>query len=283
MKKEIHIYNTLTKQKELFKPLNDDFVSMYSCGPTVYSKPHIGNMRAYSFVDTLVRALTVAGYNVKNLINITDVGHLTSDDDYGDDKLELAAKKTNKSAYDIAEMYIEDQIHMIKTLEEKGFTYVTSDGVYFDTSKFDTYTELANINVDGLQEGSRVEMGEKKNVTDFALWKFSPKDEQREMEWQSPWGLGFPGWHIECSAMAMKYLGNQIDIHTGGIDHIHIHHSNEIAQSEAFSDKKFVNYWMHVNFLQLEKTEEENTDDAVILLINFKIWDTMRLPLNIFI
>lgn len=294
MKKELYIYNTLTKQKELFEPLNDDFVRMYSCGPTVYSKPHIGNMRAYSFVDTLVRALEISGYKVQNLINITDVGHLTSDEDHGDDKLELAAKKNNQSAYDIAEMYtilfyqylkdlniksptkfpkatehIEEQIHMIRTLEEKGFTYITNDGVYFDTSKFETYSELANIKIEGLREGARVQFGDKKNITDFALWKFSPKNEKREMEWDSPWGLGFPGWHIECSAMAMKYLGNQIDIHTGGIDHIHIHHSNEIAQSEAYSDKKFVNYWMHVNFLQLENDNNDN-DNAEIKMSKSK-------------
>lgn len=281
--RQIHLYNTLNKKKELFTPINQDSVSLYSCGPTVYSTPHIGNMRAYTFVDTLVRVLNFSGYHVKNLINITDVGHLTSDSDDGDDKLQKAALKENKNAYDIAKEYenifyryldelnikkpykfpkatehIDEQIELISKLEKEGYTYKTSDGVYFDTSKYKEYSQLANIDINGLKEGIRVDQGEKKNKTDFALWKFSPVNEKRDMEWESPWGLGFPGWHIECSAMAAKHLGSHIDIHTGGIDHIPIHHTNEIAQSECAHGHKFVNYWMHVNFLQLLNDDNEN-------------------------
>ncbi len=286
-KKKLHIYNTLSKKKELFKPIDENVVKLYSCGVTVYSNPHIGNMRAYTFVDTLVRSLKLANYEVLNLINITDVGHLTSDADQGEDKIEMMAKKTHKSAYEIADAYtnifydylndlnivkphmfpkatdhINEQIDMIKTLEDKGYTYRTDDGIYFDTSKFDSYKDFANINIEGLREGVRVDVGGKKNKTDFALWKFSPEFETREMEWESPWGIGFPGWHIECSAMAMKYLGTNIDIHTGGIDHINIHHTNEIAQSEAVTGERFVNYWMHVNFLQLQKEDTTEDDDT---------------------
>lgn len=284
-KNRIRFYNTLTRQLEDFKPLNEDLVSLYSCGPTVYSTPHIGNMRAYTFVDLLVRTLKVNGYNVKNLINITDVGHLTSDADDGDDKLEKVAKQKQKNAYDIAEEYtniffryleelnitkptkfpkatdhIKEQIEMISILEDKGYTYITKDGVYFNTAKFDKYSELSKLDIEGLRKGERVDFGDKVNSTDFALWKFSPKNEQRDMEWDSPWGKGFPGWHIECSAMACKHLGEQIDIHTGGIDHIPIHHTNEIAQTESVTDKKFVNYWLHVNFLQLLADEDTGSD-----------------------
>lgn len=296
MNKEIKFYNTLTRELEIFKPMKDGEVSLYSCGPTVYSTPHIGNMRAYSFVDLLVRTLKANKYKVKNLINITDVGHLTSDADDGDDKMEKAAKQTKQSAYDIAENYtqifyryldelniqkptmfpkatnhIDEQISMIKELEEKGYTYITKDGVYFDTSKFDAYAELSRLDIDGLREGERVDFGEKRNKTDFALWKFSPINEKREMEWESPWGKGFPGWHIECSAMARKHLGDKIDIHTGGIDHIPIHHTNEIAQTEAVTGETFVNYWMHVNFLQLlPEIEEEKDSDAEIKMSKSK-------------
>lgn len=286
MSRTVKFYNTLTRQLENFEPIIDGQVSLYSCGPTVYSTPHIGNMRAYSFVDLLVRFLVENNYKVNNLINITDVGHLTSDADEGDDKMEKAAKAKKISAYDIAEHYtntfyryidllnirkpnmfpkatnhINEQIDMIKELEEKGFTYLTKDGVYFDTSKFDSYAELSRLDINGLREGERVDFGEKRNKTDFALWKFSPINEQRDMEWESPWGKGFPGWHIECSAMARKHLGDQIDIHTGGIDHIPIHHTNEIAQTESITNKKFVNYWMHVNFLQLLPEEEQNVPE----------------------
>ncbi len=291
----LRIYNTLSRTKENFKPLNDNEVTLYSCGPTVYSTPHIGNMRAYTFVDTLVRTLNVAGYNVNNVINITDVGHLTSDADEGEDKLEKAAKNSNKNAYYIAKEYtdiffkylellniqkpksfpkateyIQEQIDMIKELQNKGFVYLTKDGVYFNTVKFEKYSELANINIEGLRKGERVAFGDKINETDFALWKFSGKT-KRQMEWDSPWGIGFPGWHIECSAMAKHLLGEQIDIHTGGIDHIPIHHTNEIAQSEALSGKSFSQYWMHVNFLQLlPEGETEFDEDAEIKMSKSK-------------
>ena len=285
--KKLKLYNTLSREVETFKTLEKGVVRMYSCGPTVYSYPHIGNMRAYVFSDLVKRVLLTEGYNVINAINITDVGHLTSDADDGEDKLEKEAKKQNKTAYEIADYFtdifmrylkdlniveatvypkatdhIEEQINMVLGLEDKGFTYVTSDGVYFDTSKFPTYADFAKIDIDGLSEGSRVEVNkEKRNKTDFALWKFSTKEENREMEWESPWGLGFPGWHMECSAMILKHLGEQIDIHTGGIDHIPIHHTNEIAQTESFTGKKFSNFWMHINFLQLEKKDDEEASE----------------------
>jgi len=247
---------------------------MYSCGPTVYWYPHIGNMRTYIFSDILKRVLEYNNYKVKHVMNITDVGHLTSEADSGDDKMEKAAAKEGKKAGDIANYYweifredfkklniiepniwtkatehIKEQIALIKKLEEKGYTYKTGDGIYFDTSKFKNYGKLAKLNIEGLEAGKRIDVKDKKNKTDFALWKFSEKPGVRQQEWNSPWGIGFPGWHIECSAMSMKYLGETFDIHTGGIDHIPIHHTNEIAQSESATGKKFVNYWLHGNFL----------------------------------
>ena len=247
---------------------------MYVCGPTVYWYPHIGNLRSYIFSDVLKRVLKFNRFDVKDVMNVTDVGHLTSDADEGEDKLEKAAKKEHKKAQDVAKFYfdvfvddlkklnisqpkiwswaskhIKEQIDLIKVLEKKGYTYKTSDGIYFDTSKFKNYGKLSRKNIAGLEAGKRVSMGEKKNKTDFALWKFSEKLGERQQEWPSPWGVGFPGWHIECSAMSMKYLGESFDIHTGGEDHIGVHHENEIAQSEAATGKKFVNFWMHGAFL----------------------------------
>lgn len=274
----IFIFDTYERAKREFVPLQAGQAKIYSCGPTVYDFPHIGNMRAYIFSDTLRRVLEFNGYEVKHVINITDVGHLVSDGDKGEDKMEVGSQRENRSAWEIAEYYtdifkrdiarlnikdpsvwskatdhIAEQITLIKRLEDKGFTYLTSDGVYFDTSKFNNYGYMARLDVEGLAPGARVEMtDEKRNPTDFALWKFSPKDRKRQMEWQSPWGIGFPGWHIECSAMAMKYLGETIDIHTGGIDHIPVHHTNEIAQSESATGKQFARYWMHVAFLTVE-------------------------------
>jgi cysteinyl-tRNA synthetase len=287
--KKVRLYNTLSREIENFHSIEEGLVKMYSCGPTVYSYPHIGNMRAYVFSDLLKRTLQYAGYEVINAINITDVGHLTSDADDGDDKLEKEAKKLNKDAYEVAKYFedifmrylkdlniseaniypkatdhIQEQIDMVSTLEKKGYTYVTSDGVYFDTSKFKTYNDFAKINVEGLNDGHRVTINnEKLNKTDFALWKFSNPEEQRQMEWDSPWGIGFPGWHVECSAMIMKHLGEQIDIHTGGIDHIPIHHTNEIAQTEAYTGKKFSNFWLHLNFLQIEKKDESDEEEKM--------------------
>lgn len=267
----IKLYNTLTRKKEVFKEIEPGKVRMYSCGPTVYDTAHIGNLRAYIFADILHRTLLFNNYKVLFVENITDVGHLTGDRDMGEDKMDLASKKAGETAWEIAKKYekkywedcallniikpniisratehIQEQIDMVKELEYKGFTYKTNDGIYFDTSKLKDYGKLARLNKDGLKEGARIEINpDKKNETDFALWKFSPKDKKRQMEWESPWGIGFPGWHIECSAMSIKYLGEPFDIHTGGIDHIPVHHTNEIAQNEALYGHKTVNYWIH--------------------------------------
>ena len=271
------LFNTLTRQVEEFVPIKKGKVGIYSCGPTVYLSSHIGHMRTYVGNDILKRTLYLSGYKVKHVMNITDVGHLTSDADTGEDKVEKTAKETGKSAWDIAKFYeeqffsftdalniprpdivckatdhIREQIDLIKKLEEKGFTYKTYDGIYFDTIKFPNYGVLTG-GKHGIKAGVRIKMGEKKNPTDFALWKFSPKDEKRQMEWESPWGIGFPGWHIECSAMSMKYLGETFDIHTGGVDHIPVHHTNEITQSEAATGKPFVRYWIHFEFLMLDE------------------------------
>ncbi len=268
---------------------------MYTCGPTVYHYAHIGNMRAYVIADTLKRALVYAGFKVKHIINITDVGHLTSEGDDGEDKMEAEARREQKSAQDIARFYtnaflndlkilniptkgvkfpcaskhIKEQIGLIATLEKKGFAYKTSDGIYFDTSKYKNYGKLARLNLQGLREGARVGVHtEKRNVSDFALWKFSPKEGVRQQEWGSPWGVGFPGWHIECSAMSMKYLGNHFDIHTGGIDHIPIHHTNEIAQSESVTGGKFVNYWIHNEFVNMGEEKMAKSLGNILTLID---------------
>ena len=274
----LRIYNTLSRKIEEFSPIDSPNVGIYCCGPTVYDYQHVGHMRRYVGDDILVRVLEYDDYKVKQVMNITDVGHLVSDADEGEDKMEKGAKKFGMSVWDIAKKfeaqflesidllniqrpsvlmhatdYIKDQIELIEILEEKGYTYKISDGIYFDASKFPTYTELSRQNLDEIRAGARVEMVKgKKSLSDFALWKFSPKNSKRQMEWDSPWGKGFPGWHIECSAMSMKALGPTFDIHTGGIDHINIHHTNEIAQSEAASGRKFVNYWVHHAFLMIE-------------------------------
>ena len=270
----LKLYNTFTREIEDFKPIKEKSVGLYSCGPTVYWYQHIGNLRTYVFADILKRVLESKHLKVKHIINVTDVGHLTSDADTGEDKMERAAAKEGKTAKQISKFYlkafqddfqklnirkpniwakatehIKEQIVLIKKLEEKGFTYKTSDGIYFDTSKIKDYGKMARLNKEGLEAGKRIELKEKKNITDFALWKFSEQPGQRQQEWKSPWGVGFPGWHIECSAMSMKYLGKNFDIHTGGEDHISIHHTNEIAQSEAATGKKFVNFWLHGAFL----------------------------------
>ena len=270
------LYDTYTRSLREFEPLSPDEVGLYACGPTVYDFPHIGNMRTYIFGDLLRRTLEFNGYKVRQVMNITDVGHLTSDADTGEDKMEEGARRAGKTAWEIAEFYtgvfkedmqrlnilapdtwcratdhIAEQIQEIQCIEEKGFTYRTSDGIYFDTSKQPGYGYLARLDVEGLEAGARVAMAEKRNVTDFALWKFSPSDEKRQMEWDSPWGVGFPGWHIECSAMSAKYLGPWFDIHLGGEDHISVHHANEIAQTEACHGTRLANFWMHGYFLQL--------------------------------
>ena len=270
------LYDTYTRSLREFEPLSPGEVGLYACGPTVYDFPHIGNMRTYVFGDLLRRALVFNGYSVRQVMNITDVGHLVSDADTGEDKMEAGSRRAGKTAWEIAEYYTEvfkedmrrlnilepdtwcratdhitEQIQEIQCIEQKGFTYRTSDGIYFDTSKQPGYGYLARLDVVGLEAGARVEMAEKRNVTDFALWKFSPPDERRQMEWDSPWGIGFPGWHIECSAMSARYLGPYFDIHLGGEDHIPVHHSNEIAQTEACHGTRLANFWMHGYFLQL--------------------------------
>ncbi len=271
---DIFLTNTLGRKKEKFTPIKPGFVGMYSCGPTVYDFSHIGHARTYIFSDILEKTLQYNGLEVKRVMNITDVGHLVSDADSGEDKMEKGAEREKKTVWEIADFYTKDfldltkkvniklpkllpkatdnipeMIDLIKELEEKGFTYKLADGIYFDTSKFPKYGDLTGQTwqqlQDNLKAGARVEMVTgKKYPTDFALWKFSPENEKRQMEWESPWGKGFPGWHIECSAMSMKYLGETFDLHTGGVDHIQIHHTNEIAQSEAATGKKFVNYWL---------------------------------------
>ena len=279
----LYFYNTLTKNKDIFKPIKSGRVGIYTCGPTVYLFPHIGNMRTYIFEDILKRVLSYNDYKVNHVMNITDVGHLTSDRDTGEDKVEQEAKKEGKTAWDIATFYTEafkkdlnylniiypntfckatdnipEQIELIQTLEKKGYTYKIDDGIYFDTSKVADYAKLSGQNLDELKAGARVEVNEgKRNHTDFALWKFSPAESKREMEWPSPYGVGFPGWHLECSAMSMKYLGNQFDIHCGGIDHVNIHHTNEIAQTESATGKKpWVNFWIHGAFLNIKDGEK---------------------------
>lgn len=275
---KLYFYNTLTREKQEFKPIKKGEAEMYCCGPTVYNYAHLGNLRSYIFEDILKRVLLYNGYEVKHVMNITDVGHLAGDRDMGEDKLEIGAKREGKTAWEIAEFYlkvfksdiaklniiqpdiwckatdyIKEQIDLIKILEKKGYAYKISDGIYYDTSKFKNYAKLSGQNLSALAEGARVEKNrEKKNPTDFALWKFSPAGSKRQMEWNSPWGVGFPGWHIECSAMSMKYFGDHFDIHCGGIDHIGVHHTNEIAQSEAATGKSpWVNYWMHNAFLNI--------------------------------
>jgi cysteinyl-tRNA synthetase len=270
---------------------------LYTCGPTVYNFAHIGNLRTYIFEDILRRTLEFNGYKVKQVMNITDVGHLTSDADTGEDKIEIGTKREGKSAWEIAKKYtdaflcdleslnikkphtlckatdhISEMIELIKKIEQKGLVYQIGDGIYFDTSKLDDYGKLANLSVNGLKAGARVDIVEgKRNKTDFALWKFSPKNAKRQMEWDSPWGRGFPGWHIECSAMSIKYLGEHFDIHCGGVDHIPIHHTNEIAQSEAATGKKpWVNYWLHGEFLILENSRMGKSAGNFITLATLK-------------
>jgi cysteinyl-tRNA synthetase len=264
---------------------------MYTCGPTVYDYAHLGNLRTYIFADLLRRVLNFNGFPVKHVMNITDVGHLVSDGDTGEDKMEQGARRTGKSAWEIAAFYtqafqddlghlnileptiwcratehIPEQIEAIRCLEVKGFTYCTADGVYCDTSKLPDYGHLARLDGAGLQAGRRVDMGEKRHPTDFALWKFSPPDQKRQMEWESPWGVGFPGWHIECSAMSAKYLGTFFDLHCGGEDHIAVHHTNEIAQTQACHGTHLANFWLHGHFLQLHEARmAKSTGDFVRL------------------
>jgi cysteinyl-tRNA synthetase len=274
----LKLYDTFSRELRDFEPLNPPEVGLYTCGLTVYDYAHIGNLRTYIFEDLLVRVLKFNGYHVKHVMNITDVGHLVSDADTGEDKMEKGSRRTGMSAWEIAQLYtdafmqdmehlnllqpdiwckatdhIPQQIAFIECIEANGYTYQTSDGIYFDTSKLDDYGYIARLDIEGLQAGARIEMGEKRSLTDFALWKFSRPDEQRQMEWDSPWGVGFPGWHIECSAMAAEYLGPFFDIHCGGEDHISVHHTNEIAQTQACHGTTLANFWLHGYFLQLNE------------------------------
>lgn len=288
---QIQLYNTLTRKKEVFNPIKKSRVTLYTCGPTVYNYAHIGNLRTFIFEDVLKRTLLYNHYKVKHIMNITDVGHLTSDSDTGEDKIEIGAKREKKTAWQVADFYtkaflkdieklnilpatkypkatahIKEMLDLIKILEKKGFTYKTSDGIYFDTSKLKDYGKLDPKNIAGLKAGKRIDIKGKKTPTDFALWKFSPKNQKRQMEWPSPWGKGFPGWHIECSAMALKYLGKTLDIHCGGMDHIQVHHTNEIAQSEAATGKPFGNYWLHSVFLVLKDKKMAKSTGNIITL-----------------
>lgn len=293
----LRLHNTLTKKLEIFTPQTDNKVLLYTCGPTVYNYLHVGNWAAYIYWDTLVRTLLANDYTVERVMNITDVGHLTGDNegdaDTGEDKMQKGARREGKTAWEVAEYYAEDfmsgmeklglllpehvvkatdfiqqQLDLIIVLKEKGYTYQISDGIYFDTSKFPTYADFAGLNLDAQKAGARVEFNtQKRNPSDFALWKFSPLDERRDMEWQTPDELldlpainsekvmGFPGWHVECSAIAMSILGPTLDIHTGGIDHIPVHHTNEIAQSESASGVQFAHYWLHNNHLKVGGTK----------------------------
>lgn len=271
----VYLYNTKTRSKEEFKPLNEKMVTMYCCGPTVYSYAHIGNLRTYIFEDLIANTLRLAGYKVKHVMNVTDVGHLTNDNDEGEDKMLIAAEREKKSVMEIARHYedtffrhtqelglkrptivcratehIEDMIKFVKSLEDKGFAYFSNGNVYFDTAKFEKYGALSGQNREDLKHGARTEQDlNKRNDSDFVLWFTSSKFENQILQWDSPWGRGYPGWHIECSAMSTKYLGERIDIHCGGIDHIPVHHENEIAQSEAHLGHEWVNYWLHMEFL----------------------------------
>jgi cysteinyl-tRNA synthetase len=310
----LKLFNTLSRELEEFKPIEPGKVRMYTCGPTVYWDAHIGNLRSYVLEDVLIRTLELNGYEVTRVLNITDVGHLVSDGDEGEDKMEKGAKRDNKTVWEIADLYmgrflknaaklnitippkpflcratdhIAEQIELVQILMDKGFAYKISDGVYFDTSKFPNYGQLSRQKADEKEEGARVDINpEKRNKTDFALWKFSypngvsfdafirsgviaseakqspevatpsglatTRIQKRQMEWESPWGIGFPGWHAECSAMAHKYLGQPFDIHCGGVDHIPVHHENEIAQSEAAYGVKLANFWWHNEFLSVD-------------------------------
>lgn len=299
---EIKLHNTLSGKKEVFKPINEKEALMYNCGPTAYGEQHIGNLSMFVFTDILRRTLEYGGYKVKQVINITDFGHLSGDNegraDEGEDRMTkglrrekmaltmsnmrvLAEKYANiffeslktlnvnieKTRFPFASDYIPDQIKMIQTLQEKGFTYNGENGVYFDTNKFPDYGGLGQINLAGLSEGARVEKSEKKSPTDFILWK---KD--KKIGWESPWGLGFPGWHIECSAMIFKLLGEQIDIHTGGIEHIPVHHNNEIAQAESASGKKpFVKFWLHRAHLKIDDSKISKSEGTAVYLGDFKL------------
>ncbi len=279
----LQLYNTLGRKKEKFIPIQEGKCGFYGCGPTVYNYAHIGNLRAYVFLDILDRSLRFLGFDINHVMNITDIGHLTGDSDDGEDKMLNTAKERGQSVLEVASFYteaffndidalnirrpdvvckatdhIEDMINLVKKLEEKGHTYMAGGNLYFDISTFENYGNLAHINLDDLKAGARIDVDvNKRNPYDFVLWFTKSKFENQALVWDSPWGIGYPGWHLECSAMSMKYLGETIDIHTGGIDHIPIHHTNEIAQSECATGKKWVNYWLHNEFLVMSKGKQD--------------------------
>ena len=285
----LHLYDTSQRQKRSFSPERAPEVTIYSCGPTVYARQHLGNLRPYVFADTLCRTLELFGYQPRQVINITDVGHLTDDADQGDDKLEVSARTTRRSAKDIAHEYttlfqrdlglvgvrppavwafatehIEEQLELIGVLEARGYTYRTRDGVYFDTARIEKLGRLTPLARSELRTQERVVGNEKRQATDFALWKLSPPDARRQMEWPSPWGTGFPGWHTECAAMASKHLGVPIDIHTGGVDHIPVHHENEILQAEAaYGAAPWVRTWLHSEWVMLDGVKLAKRDGRV--------------------
>ena len=292
----IRLFNTMSRKMEEFKPLTPGRVTFYSCGPTVYHYTHIGNLRSFVLADLLKRMFIENGFDVFNVMNITDVGHLTSDDDdSGEDKMEKGAARENKSVWDVAKFYtdeflrdsadlnllepsarprateyIQQQIDLVQKLVDLGYTYeIPGDGIYYDTSKFSAYGALTGGGLSGNRAGARVEFNDaKRNPTDFALWKFSPTDNKRQLEWDSPWGVGFPGWHIECSAMSMALLGNHFDIHTGGVDLSRVHHANEIAQSEPITGAPWVKYWVHSEFLVDKSGEKMSKSSGEFLTLS---------------
>ena len=296
MKKQIKFFNTLTRQTQLFAPINESEVGLYTCGPTVYSYAHIGNLRTYIFEDVLRRVLEKSGFNVKHVMNITDVGHLQSDADEGEDKMEVAARREKKSPWEIAKFFesaffsdcadlnvqrphvvcraaehIPEMIEFGKALQDKGIAYVVDGNVYYDTSKFPSYPDFAHLDLAQTQEYGRVEQdSRKRNPQDFVLWFSQSKYPNQIMKWDSPWGVGFPGWHIECSGMASKYLGEQFDIHCSGIDHIPVHHTNEIAQSESRFGHRWVNYWLHGEFLVLDKGKMSKSKGSTLTVATLK-------------
>ena len=292
MPEVVKVFNSLGRETQELKPLKKDHIGLYCCGPTVYNYQHIGNLRTYIFEDLLVRTLRYAGYKVNHVMNITDVGHLVSDADDGEDKMALASKREGKKSEEIASYYtdiffkhcemlniekptivckatehIAEMITLIKKLLEVGAAYQAGGNVYFDVSKDSDYGKLAGLDLEALQSGARIEVdSQKRNPQDFALWFTKSKFENQELQWDSPWGRGYPGWHIECSAMAEKYLGPEFDIHCGGIDHIPVHHTNEIAQSETASGKPFAHVWMHGGFLVVDKAKMSKSTGGFLTL-----------------
>ncbi len=300
---EVSIYNTMSRSIEPFIPLEKGKVGMYCCGPTVYNYAHIGNLRTYIFEDLLHRILTYSGYDLTHVMNITDVGHLSDDGDEGEDKMERRSRESGMSVYDIAEMYtksfftdtsalniitpdvtcratahIGEMIGLIRRLEKNGHTYISGGNVYFSIDTFPAYGRMARLKLDQLSSGARIEVDEnKRNPKDFVLWFTKGKFENQTMKWDSPWGVGYPGWHLECSAMSMKYLGESFDIHCGGIDHVSVHHTNEIAQSEAATGKEWVKYWVHGEFLidETGKMSKSKGDFLTISLLKEKGYDAL--------